>query len=54
MEEQIIEVEYNKEMVEEDKKAFEENNTELIEQDTFNKDTIEDLLGEGADLIEND
>lgn len=49
---QIIEVEYNEEMVNEDKKAIKEKNIELIVQDVFNIDEVEELLGEGAKLIE--
>lgn len=48
---QIIEVEYDKEMVEEDIKAQKENNEELILQDSFNTDEVEELLGEGAEVI---
>lgn len=54
--EQIIEVEYNKDMVEEDLKAQKEQNEELLVQDNFNKDGIDKLLGEGVeidDYIEN-
>lgn len=50
--EQVIEVDYNKEMVIEDQKATEENNQILLEQDTFNEDGIEELLGEGAEVDE--
>lgn len=49
---QIIEVEYNKEMVEEDIKAQSENNDEVILQDSFNTDEVEEMLGEGAEIIE--
>ena len=49
---QIIEVEYDKEMVEQDIKAQEENNEELTLQDVFNTDEVEELLGEGGEIIE--
>lgn len=49
---QIIEVEYDEEMVQEDIKAQEENNEELILQDEFNADEVEEMLGEGAEIIE--
>lgn len=50
--EQIIEVEYDKEMVQDDIKAQEENNEELILQDELNTDEVEEMLGEGAEIIE--
>ena len=50
--EQIIEVEYDKEMVQDDIKAQEENNEELILQDELNADEVEEMLGEGAEIIE--
>lgn len=50
--EQIIEVEYDKEMVEADLKAQEENDLVMLEQDTFNEDPIDKLLGEGAEIDE--
>lgn len=51
-ENQVVEVDYNKEMVVEDQKATEENNQEMLEQDTFNEDGIDELLGEGATVDE--
>lgn len=53
-ENQIIEVEYNEEMVQEDLQAQEEQNEEMLLQDIFNEDEIEDLLGEGAEIDGND
>lgn len=50
--EQVIEVEYDKDMVEEDIKAQEENNEELVLQDAFNDEEVEEMLGEGAEIIE--
>ena len=50
--EQIIEVEYDKDMVEADLKAQEENDLVMLEQDTFNQDSVEQLLGEGATIDE--
>lgn len=50
--EQIIEVEYDKDMVEADLKAEEENDLEMLEQDTFNQDSVEQLIGEGAEVDE--
>ena len=49
---QIIEVEYDKNMVQEDIKAQEENNEEMILQDGFNIEEVEEILGEGAEIIE--
>lgn len=49
---QIIEVEYDKNMVQDDIRAQEENNEELILQDEFNADEVEEMLGEGAEIIE--
>lgn len=50
-EKQIIEVKFNEELVKEDLKAQEENNEELIVQDTFNEDGVDELIGEGAEII---
>lgn len=47
---QVIEVDYDHEMVEADIQATQENNTIMLEQDTFNTDGIEELLGEGAEI----
>lgn len=49
--EQVIDAEYDEEMVKEDIKAQEENNEELLVQDTFNEDSPEDMLGEGAEIV---
>lgn len=49
--EQVIDAEYDEEMVKEDLKAQEENNEELLVQDTFNEDSPEDMLGEGAEIV---
>ena len=49
---QIIEVEYDQDMVKQDIKAQEENNEELTLQDVFNTDEVEELLGEGGEIIE--
>ena len=49
---QIIEVEYDKNMVQEDIRAQEEDNEKLILQDAFNTEEAEDMLGEGAEIIE--
>lgn len=60
MEEQVIEVEYNEELV----KNFKDHEGEILEgtgaegddiaiygtQTTVNEDTIEELLGEGAEI----
>lgn len=63
MEDQIIEVEYDKSLVEEYKNNYimEEEGTGDIadtnpfdEQTTFNEDSIEELLGEGAEIIDED
>lgn len=63
--EQIIEVEYDKDLVEEYEKNYimeeegigaEEDEVEIYDtQDTFNEDSIDELLGEGAtiDVEEN-
>ena len=61
--EQVIEVDYNKDLVDEYKNNYiqdvegmgaEGENNEEVEpygtQDTFNEDKIEDLIGEGAEL----
>lgn len=48
---QIIEVEYDKKMVEQDIQAQKENNEELTLQDEFNTDAVEELLGEDAEII---
>lgn len=49
--EQIIEVEFNKEMIEEDLKIQESGNEEELVQDTFNEDGIDELVGEGAEIV---
>ena len=51
-EKQVIEVEYNKEMVAEDLQIQNANNEEELVQDTFNEDGIDELLGEGAIIDE--
>ena len=48
---QIIEVEYDQELVKKDIEAQKESNEELTLKDEFNTDEIEDLLGEGAEVI---
>ena len=48
---QIIEVEYDQELVKKDIEVQKESNEELTLQDEFNTDEIEDLLGEGAEVI---
>ena len=48
---QIIEVEYDQELVKKDIEAQKESNEELTLQAEFNTDEIEDLLGEGAEVI---
>lgn len=48
---QIIEVEYDQELVKKDIEAQKESNEKLTLQDEFNTDEIEDLLGEGAEVI---
>lgn len=63
MNEQIIEVEYDKNLVEEYKKNYimeEEGIGDVVdtepfdEQTTFNEDSIEKILGEGAEIIDED
>lgn len=49
---QVVEVEYDKQMVVDDIKAEQEQNEEELLQDTFNEDGIEELLGEGAEIDE--
>lgn len=49
---QVIEVEFDELMVKEDTQAQQENNEELLVQDSFNTDEVEDMLGEGAEIIE--
>lgn len=46
--EQIIEVDYNKDLVAEDLKIQETGTKKELVQDTFNEDGIAELLGEGA------
>ncbi len=47
---QNIEVEFNKEMVIEDIQAQEENNIELLEQDNFNEDSIEEMNDSSTEI----
>ena len=63
MEDQIIEVEYDKSLVEEYKNNYimEEKGIGDIadtnpfdEQTTFNEDSIDEILGEGAEIIDED
>lgn len=49
---QVVEVEYDKQMVIDNIKAEEEQNEEELLQDTFNEDGIKELLGEGAEIDE--
>ena len=48
---QIIEVEYDQELVKKDIEAQKESNEELTLHDEFNTDETEHLLGEGAEVI---
>lgn len=52
-ENQVVEVEYNEELLKEDIQAQEENNEELIVQDVFNEDSLTELNDEGV-VIENE
>ena len=50
---QVVEVEFDSQMVVDDIIATQENNTEEIVQDTFNTDSLEEMLGEGV-VIDGD
>lgn len=50
--EQQIEVNYNHDIVEEDLKATAINDESMLLQDETNEDSVEELLGEGAELNE--
>lgn len=50
---QVVEVEFDSQMVVDDIIATQENNTEEIVQDTFNTDSLEEMLEEGV-VIDGD
>lgn len=50
---QNIEVDYNKEMVQEDLTAQKNNDQDLLVQDTFNQDSLEDMIDEGCVIDDN-
>lgn len=51
-EKQIIEIKYNKDMLEEDVEMQKNGNEEYLIQDTFNEDSMNELLEEG--VVENE
>lgn len=49
---QVVEVEYNKEMLVDDIQAQKDEDTELLIQDNLNEQNIDELVEEGAELID--